>query len=130
MEKRNYVKPILNSEAFVPQTYVATCTHTESGEGGNYYFKCDAGGGVYGGLYNSSWDLISNDWDSYHACGDTHVSPTDGDYIRGWFDPDRNHRNGNEIEVYIWQEKNSWGRVTNRHATTNLDRDSWDKNHS
>ena len=25
MEKRNYVKPILNSEAFVPQTYVAAC---------------------------------------------------------------------------------------------------------
>ena len=25
MEKRNYVKPLLNSEEFVPQTYVAAC---------------------------------------------------------------------------------------------------------
>ena len=25
MEKRNYVKPVLNSETFVPQTYVAAC---------------------------------------------------------------------------------------------------------
>ena len=29
MEKKNYVKPILNSEAFVPQTYVAACIPTK-----------------------------------------------------------------------------------------------------
>ena len=129
MEKRNYVKPILNSETFVPQVYAAACTHTESGVGGKYYFKCDAGNGVYGGLYNQNWDRISSGPNSYHACGETHESPTDGDYIQGYFDPDTNHNNGNEIDVYIWLEK-MYGRVVDRHATTNLDRDSWTKNHS
>ena len=130
MEKRNYVKPLLNSEAFVPQVYAAACTHTESGVGGNYYFKCDAGNGVYGALYDENWNRLTSWNGSFHACDETHTSPTDGDYKLGYFDSDSNHNNGNELQVYIWEEKNGSGRVTNRHATTNLDRDSWTKNHS
>ena len=43
MEKRNYVKPILNSEAFIPQTYVAACQPT-NGEL-TYYISCGKRGG-------------------------------------------------------------------------------------
>ena len=43
MEKRNYVKPLLNSEEFVPQTYVAGCQPT-NGEL-TYYISCAKKGG-------------------------------------------------------------------------------------
>ncbi|WP_216697515.1 hypothetical protein [Anaerostipes faecalis] len=121
--KKVYQHPQVIVEEFAPNEYVATCGDTEYGK---YKFVCDAGGGRYGGLYDLNWKQISNYSSSFHACDKTHESDTDGDYILGYFDPDRNHNNGNEISVYIWQEKNRWGQVINRHATTNLDRDSWE----
>ena len=42
MEKRNYVKPLLNCEEFVPQTYVAACQPT-NGEL-TYYISCNING--------------------------------------------------------------------------------------
>lgn len=39
MEKRNYVKPILNSEAFIPQTYVAACGYSGAGTVWGWSFK-------------------------------------------------------------------------------------------
>lgn len=52
MEKKNYVKPILNSEAFIPQTYIAACAQysfrlmcsTNVNEKGSYDQK-----GMHGG---------------------------------------------------------------------------------
>ena len=82
------------------------------------------------GLYDTNWNRISNRWNSYHACGHTHQSSTTDEYIKGYFDPDRDHSNGNEEEVYIWIERNRWGGVVDRHATTNINKDSWEKNHS
>ena len=121
--KSVYVKPVMISERFLPNEYVAACGDTEYGK---YKFKCDAGGGQYGGLYNSDWERISTSWDSFHACGYTHESDKDGEYILGYFDPDRNHNNGNEIECYIYLEKDRWGWIKNKHATTNIDREHWE----
>ena len=42
MEKRNYVKPLLNSEAFVPQSYVASCQPTNGDL--KYYISCNIKG--------------------------------------------------------------------------------------
>ena len=129
-KKKAYVKPSMESETFVPNVYCKTCSDTEGGV--KYYFKCDAGGGRSGGLYDKNWNLISNSWNSYSACNRTHESSTEDEYILGYFDPDRNHYYGIELIVYIWIER-SWsifGWRTNRHATTNLNKDSWEKNHS
>ncbi|MBE6272578.1 MAG: hypothetical protein E7097_01635 [Bacteroides sp.] len=43
MEKRNYVKPLLNSEEFVPQEYIAVC----------YQLECDYRGYVNGDYHSS-----------------------------------------------------------------------------
>ena len=40
--KSVYVKPVMISERFLPNEYVAACGDTEYGK---YKFKCDAGGG-------------------------------------------------------------------------------------
>ena len=42
-----YVKPTMESEAFVPNTYVAACGDS----GTTYLFTCDAGGGKSGTVY-------------------------------------------------------------------------------
>lgn len=137
---KKYIKPIMQSEVFVTNEFITACSVTESGTGDTYYFRCDAGGGKYGGLYSEDWETrISSSWNSYHACGDTHESPVDANvYIKGWFDPDRDHNNGNEIPVYIWLEQgldcdwfgNCETVTVDKHATTNLNQDSWFKNFS
>lgn len=47
MKKRVYTKPILESETFVPQSYIAACGDINK----VYKFVCDAGGGTYGTVY-------------------------------------------------------------------------------
>lgn len=47
--KRAYSKPILESETFVPQNYIAACGDTEYG---NYLFECNAG------LENTSYNVF------------------------------------------------------------------------
>ncbi len=125
--KRTYESPRAYVEEFTPNEYVAACQDGPT----QYLFKCDAGGGRHGGLYDSNWKLISNSSNSYSACGETHLANTEDEFIRGYFDPDRNHRNGNEQEVYIWIEQRPWWQGgTNRHATTDLDIKHWEKNQS
>ena len=125
---KKYVKPLMEGQVFVTNEYIGACTIIE--DSSKYYFRCDAGNGKYGGLYSTTWDLVSNRKDSFHACGETHVSPTDGSYFKGFYDPDSRHSNNNELEVYIWEEKNRQGQVIDRHATTNLNKETWNKNHS
>lgn len=124
--KRVYESPRAYVEMFTPNEYVASCVDGPT----LYKFKCDAGGGKNGGLYSANWKQISNSWNSYSACGKTHNASTEDEFVRGYFDPDRWHHNGNELDVYIWIERDRWGRVTNRHATTDLDIQHWEKNQS
>ena len=47
---KNYVKPMMESEVFAANEYIAAC-----GESGVVYkFKCDAGDGVYGSVYEET----------------------------------------------------------------------------
>lgn len=135
MEKKAYVKPSLESETFVPQTYIAAC-----GDSGVVYkFKCDAGNGVYGSVYQETngraglqtgWGgdreiaSYSDSWlfgeSGFHACGSTHEADSDDDFFNGYYCPQGNTRNS--IQVIIW--KGPWG--NNVHCTTNLDKDSWE----
>lgn len=120
--KKVYEAPVVHLEQFVANEYIAACGDTEYGV---YKFECDGGGGVYGGLYDLDWNRISRSWNSYHACGETHDATTQDEFIRGYFDPDWNHKNGNEIEVYIWLETDRRGHVIDKHATEDLDREHW-----
>lgn len=134
MEKKAYVKPSLESETFVPQTYIAAC-----GDSGVVYkFKCDAGNGVYGSVYQetngraglqtglggdtriASYSSSFFGESGFHACGTTHEANSDDGFFNGYYCPQGNTRN--PIQVIIW--KGRWGR--NVHCTTNLDQDSWE----
>lgn len=123
--KRVYERPMMFGQVFVPNEYVSACGE----ENKVYKFVCDAGKGVYGGLYDTNWNRISNSEKSYHACGATHDATVQDDFFPGYFDPDTNHNNGNEESIYIWIEyERTWSggkRVVDRHGTSNLDMDSW-----
>ena len=56
MEKKNYVKPLLNSEAFVPQEYVAACEKYIIANGTNITFNCDL---------TTWWDENGLNWSGY-----------------------------------------------------------------
>ncbi len=133
-KKKAYVKPSMESETFVPNTYVAAC-----GDSGVVYkFKCDAGDGVYGSVYEETNGLsglqtgrrgdreiagYSDGWfgeSGFHACGSTHDAESDDDFLRGYYCP--KGETNNAIDVIIWTGR--YG--LNVHCTTNLDKDSWE----
>lgn len=152
--RKNYVKPALISEEFVPQTYVAACEHTSSGAG-MYKFVCDAGKDIGGGnLYketNNSEGLqipschctgtthdseyggilglqrICSTWGDgddtllggYKACKESHEAPTTDEFPAGYYVP---YNTTNVYNVLLWQGDGD------RHATSNLNRDTWQKN--
>lgn len=127
-KKRAYVKPSLESEAFVPNTYVAACGDS----GTTYLFECNAGSrrnsyNVYfadGTPYASSND--NEEWyaqfTGYHPCHATHEAESDSGFERGYmYEQNRRGNNtGERINVIIWTDNR-----TNVHCTTNLDQDSW-----
>lgn len=134
-KKRAYVKPSLESEAFVPNTYVAACGDS----GTTYLFKCDAGGGVSGNVYletngvpglqtEGKWvGGIFGHWEyradtslgGYHACGTTHEADSDDDFLDGYYVP---YRSNNTTKVIVWRGPHN----NNVHCTTNLNKDSWE----
>lgn len=125
--RKNYVKPALISEEFVPQTYVAACEHTESGAGW-YKFVCDAGSGERGDIITDEGiNLTKNGFlnNYYHACNEAHEAPTTDEFEYGYF-----YKNGGndrttgyeKVRVIIWTGD---GDV---HATENLNQDTWEKN--
>ena len=129
--KRAYIKPVLESETFVPQNYIAACGDTEYG---NYLFECNAGDlhlsrypyEVFTGTPKTDWqgNLKPNYWNylgDYHACGKKHEAPTTSSFIDGYMDDTRTPEFDN-IKVIIWRGKNN----DDIHCTTNLDRNSWE----
>ena len=133
MAKKAYSKPMLKSEAFVPQSYVAACGETNK----VYKFKCDAGysfwqyyviedtngNGVLDGSWNSYWEWSGDDKyrSAYHPCGKTHDASTTDEFINGFMIA----RLAGEIistkKVIIWTDNG-----TNTHCTTNLNMDTWE----
>ena len=134
--RKNYVKPALISEEFIPQQYCAVCTHTSNGAG-MYLFECNAGNkgtdyNVYfanGNPYATSDDdhkyKYTNSFTGYHPCGDKHEASTTDEFLSGYmYKQNKNGQDsGSKIDVIIWTE----GR-TDVHCTTNLDQDKWEKN--
>ena len=139
MAKKAYSKPMLKSEAFVPQSYVAACGDTNK----VYKFICDAGvsfGQYYviedtnnNGVLDGSWKFnvldISWEWSGndkyrsgYHPCHKTHDASTTDEFING-FMTERNYKGEitSTTKVIIWTDNG-----TNTHCTTNLNMSSWE----
>ncbi len=132
MKKRVYAKPILESETFVPQNYIAACGDTNY----EYLFKCDAMGGIVGAVFLSDGDdkfePNVTEWGSgdkllglgYHACGDTHKTEVGDEFIEGWYVTGWDGLGGGDWvkRVMIWKGPDG----NNIHCTQNLDKNSWD----
>lgn len=138
--KRRYERPSAYIEEFTPNEYVAAC-----GDSGTVYkFKCIAGGGEYGGVYEETNgkaglqigqggdNRISRGEASYHACGETHEASVTDDFIQNcYYIPEsagKKHWWGDTtwdtskaINVVVWRGP----RGDNTHCTTNLDMSTW-----
>lgn len=126
-KKRVYRKPVMESETFVPQTYIAACRD----HGVVYKFKCDAGylfgsgGRVWQendkqeGLQTSGSNK-DIDLGYYHPCSETHEASATDEFVRGYLQgylgilPEK--------EVIIWKGEHN----DNVHCTTNLDMTTWE----
>lgn len=132
--KRTYIKPVLESETFVPQNYIAAC-----GDSGKIYkFTCDGGRGKKGDVYtNSGTNLTEGITHYYHACNIKHNAPSEDEFIRGTFI----ENGGNDQKRYWKRDGIFWGHWeyypsipviiwtdggTNVHCTENLDISSWE----
>ena len=138
MAKKVYSKPMLKSEAFVPQSYVAAC-----GDSGPVYkFTCDAGvstGDYYviedtnnNGVLDGSWKsgflgLLYWSGDDkyragYHPCRKTHDASTTDEFINGFMtERDYYGKITSTTKVIIWTDNG-----TDTHCTTNLNMSSWE----
>ena len=121
---RNWERPMVVVDTFAANEFVSTCGELNR----VYKFKCDAGGGTPGTVYedsnhNGKWDLFGDEaltgyiLPTYHACGETHSAPTDDEFIEGFYLPNSDPLKA--TKVIIWTD-----RGTNVHCTTNLDKDS------
>lgn len=131
--KKQYSSPNLMEEQFAANKYVAACDHGT--QYGNYKFECNAGqtghnyyihnGGsgyaTINGHYYGPLGL-SHQLNHYYfsPCNETHESPTNDEYLNGYYLDDAATSNKESIPVIIWTAGG-----TNLHATENLDRDSW-----
>lgn len=127
MERTAWAMPQTIVQKFAANEYVASTCGEEHQV---YKFKCDAGGGTYGTVYedsnhNGKWDLVGDKAltgyiiPTYHACQKEHEAPTNDEFIDGFYLPNSNPFN--PTKVIIWTEGG-----TNVHCTTNLEMNKWE----
>ena len=130
--KKQYSSPNLMEEQFAANKYVAACDHGT--QYGNYKFECNAGqtghnyyihdgGSGYATINNKYFgprDLFHWTHSYFSPCNETHESPTNAEYLTGYYLDDADTPNKESIEVIIWTAGG-----TNLHATENLNQDSW-----
>ena len=128
MAKKVYSKPMLKSEAFVPQSYVAACGETNK----VYKFTCDAPAGTLyyfpskpaSGAQPSIGDR-REEWElgDYHPCSKYHEAETTSDFYWGFVDYDnsRSYASENEL-VIVWRGEYDF----EGHATKKLDMTQWE----
>lgn len=121
--KKAYVTPMMVGERFAPNEYVAAC-----GDSGKVYkFVCDAPQGTV--YCDENGDGQMDKIGEYHPCSKTHEASAAEVFKLGFVDRNGNGREDNGEAAYIWLEyKNSWfgPYISNWHATTNLDMESWE----
>ena len=133
---KNYVKPMMESEVFAANEYIAAC-----GDSGVVYnFICNAGDGVWGSVYqetNGQPGLQSSGRNrdarianyetffgipvsGYHACGTAHEAESDSGFYDGYYCARGNINN--PVPVIIWKGEHN----DDVHCTTNLNKDEWE----
>ncbi|WP_296878347.1 hypothetical protein [Thomasclavelia sp.] len=135
---KSYLKPVFNVEHFTANEYVAAC-----GDSGVVYkFKCDAGNGVYGSVYQETnkkpglqtgrgGDTLLVDYSQgwfgsergFYACDKTHEAESDNEFVNGYYCAKGN--TSNPVDVIVWKEPRGWF-SPNIHCTTNLDMSTWE----
>ena len=101
MEKRNYVKPLLNSEEFIPNEYVAAC-------------GCTGGGTIYGWAFQSvtnSSGLSS----SSNPSGKIIPSPTDVNNVSDLFNLGSSSSISDTLKGYAnygWNDNDNNGKLS------------------
>ena len=132
---KNYVKPMMESEVFAANEYIAAC-----GSGTTYLFTCDAGGGRSGNVYleTNGRPGLQTGWggdqylSGYHACGTQHEADSDDDFLQGYYvteqwvpgsgGGDWGHMETTTTDVIVWRGPNN----NNTHCTTELDMSKWE----
>lgn len=107
-----------------------------------YKFKCDAGGGVYGSVYEETNGVpglqtgrrgdtelagYSDSWlgeSGFYACNKTHEAESSNAFVNGYYCAKGDTRN--PVSVIVWKEPRGGWWPDNIHCTTNLDQDSWE----
>ena len=121
---KDYVRPMMESEVFAANEYIAACGDTEYG---NYLFQCDAPGGILYYYRTTWWGGKEAEYiGSYTPCDRKHEASVASEFPDGFVDYNRNGREDDGEAVIVWIERGPWGGIRNAHATTNLDRDSWE----
>lgn len=124
--KKRYSKPILESETFIPQNYIAACGDTNK----VYKFKCDAptewGMGYViketdGREGVSLREFLYSSLGLYHPCGKTHDAPTTDTFIKGYYVHDIESL-FNATPIIIWRGENG----DDIHCTINIHMDEWE----
>ena len=123
--KKAYIKPVLESETFVPQSYVAACHDINK----VYKFTCDAGYFFDGG---NVWEengkeeglqMSGSNKDKYlglyYACSETHEASIRDEFVDGYL---TGYIFPFPKQVIIWKGKNN----NNVHCTTNLNMNEWE----
>ena len=138
MERRVWTCPLTEVQKFEANEYVAAC-----GESGVVYkFQCDAGGGVYGSVYEETNGIpglqtghrgdtelagYSNSLfgeSGFYACNKTHEAESSNAFVNGYYCAKGDTRN--PVSVIVWKEPRGGWFPDNIHCTTNLDQDSWE----
>lgn len=128
MEKKVWRRPLTDVQKFEANEYVAACGDTGYG---NYLFECDAPEGqLY--YYRTNWwgEEEAAYIGSYTPCSRKHEAARESEFPDGFVDYNWNGREDEGEAVIVWIERGPWGGIRNAHATTNLDRDSWEIAHS
>ena len=124
--KSVYVKPVMISEQFLPNEYVAAC-----GESNKVYkFICDANSG---GLFDGGYVYIESNGEPnlqrygtnsdtfrspYYPCSETHEAPTKDAFLDGYLVS----LSGLKVTpVIVWTNND-----TNTHCTTNIHMEKWE----
>lgn len=120
--KMTWEAPRIEVQPFVANEYVAACGDS----GKTYLFKCDAGGGQHGDVYQETNGYDGLQWwgdtymGGYKACGTTHEAESDDEFLNGYL-VTGSGRNEKVTPVIIWTDHG-----TNIHCTTNLDVNTWE----
>lgn len=118
MTKITWTRPVTEVQQFAANEYVAACGDTEYGV---YKFKCDAPEGT---LYYFKEDGSAEFVGFYHPCSKTHEASKKDEFRKGFVDYDGDGRMDDNEEVVVWLERRFIG--VSGHATTNLNRASWE----